>query len=335
MNKGMDLLKRIAGTLMLPVAMFIIMKTICDANGKTYFGTLAMWRTLIVDIAVSVTCAMGIGLQFKNGRFDFSGGAIMLVAAIVAGTVSRTNSSTLLFCVLCLVVCVVLSVVVALVYVYGRLPIMIATLGMALLYEAITPLIFGGGGINLVSVSFIKKLSTFPLVLIPFVGAVAVYAFYSYVTTTGKQSLLLAQNQQAAVNIGISENKNVILSYVYSGLIFGFATMIWASTGKHDASYSSLSTVGELFSNILPVFVGLYIGVFCGDTIGIIMGSLSICMMTFGLKAVLKAEMGSAVSIAMMGVFVFLVNLVAGQAGNIKKLFAMLFATHKPAKTES
>ena len=212
---------------------------------------------------------------------------------------------------------------------------MIATLGMALLYEAITPLIFGGGGINLVSVSFIKKLSTFPLVLIPFVGAVAVYAFYSYVTTTGKQSLLLAQNQQAAVNIGISENKNVILSYVYSGLIFGFATMIWASTGKHDASYSSLSTVGELFSNILPVFVGLYIGVFCGDTIGIIMGSLSICMMTFGLKAVLKAEMGSAVSIAMMGVFVFLVNLVAGQAGNIKKLFAMLFATHKPAKTES
>lgn len=335
MNKGMDLLKRIAGTLMLPVAMFIIMKIICDANGKTYFGTLAMWRTLIVDIAVSVTCAMGIGLQFKNGRFDFSGGAIMLVAAIVAGTVSRTNSSTLLFCVLCLVVCVVLSVIVALVYVYGRLPIMIATLGMALLYEAITPLIFGGGGINLVSVSFIKKLSTFPLVLIPFVGAVAVYAFYSYVTTTGKQSLLLAQNQQAAVNIGISENKNVILSYVYSGLIFGFATMIWASTGKHDASYSSLSTVGELFSNILPVFVGLYIGVFCGDTIGIIMGSLSICMMTFGLKAVLKAEMGSAVSIAMMGVFVFLVNLVAGQAGNIKKLFAMLFATHKPAKTES
>ncbi len=337
MNKGMDLLKRIAGTLMLPVAMFIVMKLICDANGKTYFGTLPMWRTLIVDIAVSVSCAMGIGLQFKNGRFDFSGGSIMLVAAIVAGNVGRygNNSSPLIFCLVCMAVCVALSVIVSLVYVYGRLPIMIATLGMALLYEAVTPLIFGGGGINLVSVRFLKQLSTYPLVLIPFFGAVAVYAVYSYVTTTGKQSLLLAQNQQAAVNIGISEKKNVILSYVYSGLIFGFATMIWASTGKHDASYSSLSTVGELFSNILPVFVGLYIGVFCGDTIGIIMGSLTICMMTFGLKAVLAAEMGSAVSIAMMGIFVFLVNLVAGQAGSIKKLFGMLFAARKPAKTEN
>lgn len=333
MNKGVDIIKRIAGTLFLPVAMFVVMKLICDANGKTYFGSITMWRSLIVDIAVSVSCAMGIGLQFKNGRFDFSGGAIMLVAAIVAGNVSRSSNSTLLFGVVCIAVCVALSVLVALVYVYGRLPIMIATLGMALLFEAITPLMFGGGGVNLISVSFIKKLSTFPLVLIPFGGAVAVYAIYSYVTTTGKQSLLLAHQQQAAVNIGISETKNVILSYIYSGLIFGFATMIWASIGKHDASYSSLSTVGELFSNILPVFVGLYIGVFCGDTIGIIMGSLSICMMTFGLKAVLTAEMGSAVSIAMMGVFVFLVNLVAGQGGNIKKLFGMLFATHKPART--
>ena len=325
MNKGMDLLKRIAGTLMLPVAMFIVMKIICDANGKTYFGTLAMWRTLIVDIAVSVTCAMGIGLQFKNGRFDFSGGAIMLVAAIVAGTVSRSSSSTLLFSVLCIVVCVVLSVIVALVYVYGRLPIMIATLGMALLYEAITPLIFGGGGINLVSVSFIKKLSTFPLVLIPFAGAVAVYAFYSYVTTTGKQSLLLARNQQAAVNIGISENKNVILSYVYSGIIFGFATMIWASTGKHDASYSSLSTVGELFSNILPVFVGLYIGVFCGDTIGIIVGSVTLSLLSYGLTAVFANNLGTAISNICMGAFILLINVVSAQGRNLLKTIGRVF----------
>ena len=337
MKKALSILKRVAGTLMLPVIMFVIMKILCSANGKLYLANSKMWMIIIPNVAVTVACAMGIGLQFKNGRFDFSGGAIMLLSAIIAGSIARDSgtNSPLLFCVIAIGMCVFLSVCVAMVYVYGRLPIMIATIGMALLYESITPLIFGGGGVNLISVSFIKQLSSFPLVLIPFAGAVAVYAVYNYLATTGKQSLLLAKNQQSAVNIGINEGKNVILSYVYSGLIFGFATIMWASMGKRDASFSSLSTVGELFSNILPVFVGLYIGAFCGDTIGIIMGSLSICMMTFGLKAVLKAEMGSAVSIAMMGVFVFLVNLVAGQAGNIKKLFAMLFATHKPAKTES
>ena len=127
------------------------------------------------------------------------------------------------------------------------------------------------------------------------------------------------------MNIGINEGKNVIISYVYSGLIFGFATIMWASMGKRDASFSSLSTVGELFSNILPVFVGLYIGAFCGDTIGIIMGSLAIVMMKTGLTTVFKAELGGAISTAMMGLFVFIVNLVAGQSKNIKKFFLKLF----------
>ncbi|MCD7763753.1 MAG: hypothetical protein LUI14_11280 [Lachnospiraceae bacterium] len=333
MKKGRELMIKIAGTLGLPAAMYIIMMILCFANGKTYFGSLAMWRSIIVNIAVSVSCAMGIGLQFKSGRFDFSGGSIMLVAAIVAGNAAKNHDGNLvLFGVLCIGVCVILSIGVALVYVYGRLPIMISTIGMALLYESITPLIFGGGGINLVGNMSLKKFSVYPGVLFPFLGSVAVYAVFSYLSKTGKQSVLLANNQGAAVNIGINETKNVIISYVYSGLIFGFATMIYASTAIHNASYTSLSTAGELFSNILPVFVGLYIGVFCGDTIGIIMGSISICLMTYGLQAILKAELGSAVSTAMMGIFVLLVNLAAGQSGNIKKIFAKMFAVHKKSR---
>lgn len=327
MNKGADVIKRIAGTIMLPLAMFIIMMIFCRSNGVDYFGTTVMWRSLIVDIAVSVTCAMGIGLQFKNGRFDFSGGSIMLMSAIISGNLAvKCGNNVPLFIILCLGCCIVLSVGVSLVYVYGRLPIMITTIGMALLYESITPLIFGGQGINVLANMTLRQFSSFPGVLFPFAGAIVVYAIYNYVASTGKQAVLLSKNQQAAVNIGINERRNVIISYVYSGAIFGFATMIYTSTGLHGASFASLSTVGELFTNILPVFVGLYIGVFCGDTIGIIMGSTTICMMSFGLRAVLSAEMGSAVSTAMMGIFILLVNLVAGQAGNIKMVFAKMFA---------
>ena len=43
-------------------------------------------------------------------------------------------------------------------------------------------------------------------------------------------------------------------------------------------------------------------------------------MMKTGLTTVFKAELGGAISTAMMGLFVFLVNLVAGQSGNLKKL---------------
>lgn len=321
--KRKSLLTRIVGTLALPVVMYLIMMALCYANGKMYYGTWDMWRTLIVDIALSLTCAMGIGLQFKCGRFDFSGGAIMLLTSIVAGNVAlEMDNSIGIMVLLCIVGCVVLSVLVALFYVYGRVPIVITTIGFAMLYESVTCLIYKSRGVNIVSNMTLRLFSTYPAVLIPMAAAILLYAFYSYCTVSGKQSQLLANNQQAAVNIGVKEKKNVIVSYVFSGLIFGFATVIYMANGMHRAATTSMSTVGELFSNILPVFIGLIVGAFCGDTIGIIVGSLSLCLMSYGLKAVYSDELGAAISTICMGVFILVINVIGSQGGKVAKLFA-------------
>lgn len=313
---------RIIGTLALPVAMYLIMMALCFSHGKMYFGTWNMWKTLIVDIALSVTCAMGIGLQFKCGRFDFSGGSIMLLTSIVAGNVAlRMGNNVPMMIVLCLAGCVVMSVLVAIFYVYGRIPIVITTIGFAMLYESVTCLIYGGRGINIVSNMTLRVFSAYPWVVVPMVVAIAIYAFYSYCTVSGKQARLLANNQQAAVNIGVKEQKNVIVSYVFSGLIFGCATIIYIANGMHRAASTSMATVGELFSNILPVFIGLIVGTFCGDTIGTIVGSLTLCLMSYGLKAVYSDELGAAISTICMGAFVLIINTIGAQGGNIVKLF--------------
>lgn len=325
MKKTKKWLKNITGTLALPVFMYLIMLAACYANGKTYYGTWAMWKPLIVDITVSVTCAMGIGLQFKCGRFDFSGGAIMLLAAIIAGnTAKNMGSNPVLFFGMCIVICVVISMITAVIYVYGRLPIVIVTIGMALIYEAVTCMIFNGAGINLVANMNLKIFSSYPVVLIPLVGAIAVYVFFSSFTIAGKQSALLANNQQSAVNIGVDEKENILISYLFSGLIFGFAAAVYASTGIHNAAFSSLATVGELFTNILPVFIGLLIARYSGDALGIIVGSVTLCLMSFGLKAVFAAEMGAAVSVVITGLFVLAVNVVSAQGRSMTRLFRRL-----------
>lgn len=325
-------LSRILGTLALPVAMYLIMMILCFSKGKMYFGTWNMWRTLIVDIALSITCAMGIGLQFKCGRFDFSGGAIMLLTSIVAGNVALSmDNSVAAMVVLCIALCVILSVLVAVFYVFGRVPIVITTIGFAMLYESVTCLIYGSRGINIVSNMTLRIFSTYPYALIPLALAIAIYAFYSYCTVSGKQAQLLANNQQAAVNIGIREKKNVIISYVFSGLIFGCATIIYMANGMHRAATTSMATVGELFSNILPVFIGLIVGVFCGDTIGTIVGSLTLCLMSYGLKAVFSDELGAAISTICMGVFILVINVIGSQGGNIVKLLRRKPKEEEPA----
>lgn len=138
-EKIQSILKNICGALVLPVLMYVVMMIFCFQNGKMYYGSVAMWRSLISTIAASATCAYGIGIQFKSGRLDFSAGSVMLLSAIIAGNVSQMfGNNLIIFSLLCIFLCVLLNIGVAIVYIYGRLPIIIVTLGMALLYESIT-----------------------------------------------------------------------------------------------------------------------------------------------------------------------------------------------------
>lgn len=324
-NKVTSALKRIVGTLMLPVAVYLAVMWLCYSHGKAnVFNN--MWVPVIPNIAISVGCAMGIGLQFKNGRFDFSGGSIMLLSGIIAGNLAtRAGNSLVLMCVLSIVCCIVLSMAVGVFYVFARVPIIIATIGFALLYESITCLVFSGTGINLISNMTLNKFARYPLAVLPVVLAIAVYAVYSYLTTSGRQAVLLANNQQSAVNIGINERGNVLLSYFFSGLIFGLTTIVWLAKAKHDAAYVSMSTVGELFSNILPVFIGLMLVKFCGDTIGIIMGSVTLSILSYGLTAVFANNLGTAISNICMGVFILVINVLSAQGRTLLRFIGSLF----------
>jgi len=299
--------QRIIGSLAMSVIMYLVMLVACIAVGKPYFGSLIIWKPLSVNIATAVTVAMAIGLQLKNGRFDFSGGGIMLLTAIVAGRISQDyfSSNVLIFCIVCVVLCTVLSIAVSLLYVYGRNPLMIVTIGMALLYEALTCVVWDGGGVRLISDINIKALSAFPAALVPMVLAILVYFYYINFTVWGKQSEILSHNQQSAVNIGVNENKNVVISYVFSGIIFGLATIIFASTEVRSGAFTQFSTVGQLFTNILPVFIGLMLARYCGDTLGIILGAITLCVMNYGLQIVFSAELGSAIAAFCTGIFIF------------------------------
>lgn len=271
----------------------------------------------MTNIAVATTMALGIGLQFNNGRFDFSGGAVMLLAAIISGNVAaKAGNNLIIYAVLCIALTTLFSVAVSLLYVYGRLPVAITTITMALILEAITPLVFNGAGVNLVAKLELKKLTVYPGVLIPFILAILIYIFYKNYTLSGKQSLLLAKNQGAAVDIGINEKRNVIISYVYSGMLFGLATIIWTPQTIKAASFTSLSTVGALFTNILPVFIGLALSKYCGEAIGTVMGAVTLSLMTYGLQAVLSNEMGAALSMAITGIFIFVFNIITTPYGS-------------------
>ncbi len=284
-NKAVDILKRFFLTILFPLIIYVVMFILTRSRGITYYGLTAdMWRTVLVNTSMTGVAALAIWLQVKDGRFDFSGGATMVLTAILAGNiVLQFNLSPIAYLILCIVFAVIICTVTSLIYIIGRLPIMICTIGAALLYESITYLVFSAQGLNMMSNTKLTIFGRMPYILIVLAVALAVFVGYSYFTVSGKRAKLLANNQQAAVNIGVKENKNVIQTFMVCGVLLGCAAAIYGSNNT-VAPQSGLSTAGTLFSNIIPAFMGMFVGVASVDAIGVVVAAFGMEILNYGLS---------------------------------------------------
>lgn len=325
----MKLLKKILLSLLFPVLMFLVMLAItagndaCYVNGKFIFLGQDLVRFVITNACQSICVALAIWMQLKNGRFDFSNGAAMILTAIIAGNVGlRTGSPwlTMLVAVLC---GIVLCAFTAAVYMLGRLPIVIATIGVTLLYESLTYLIFGGGGVS----TFYQNdtLSIFghlPGVLLPTALAMGIFLFYSNYTVTGRKGKILANNQSAGVNIGIWEEANVSQTGMFCGAIVGLAATIYVSQ-NNVVPQASLSTAGIMFSYIVPVYMGMFIGLASNDVIGISIAAVGMAIFNYGLNCMNLG--GGGWQQIIMGLFMMGFYTFSAQFEKIKNVFRRKF----------
>ncbi len=281
--------KQTGATLALPVIVYVLLLIISGIGGHGFLNIFsgAALSSILTDAAYMTIVALGIGFQLKFGRFDFSGGALIVVSATIGGVVADACSGGIIVLVIVSVVtAVVLSVINASVYSWLKIPISVVSLAMAYLFEAIPGIVLGGdAGPNIMFMSEYNKLGLFPLIFVPFAVACILYFCYDKFTVVGRQSTLLARNQGAAVNIGINEKKNVIVCYIVSGILFGLAGAVYATQNTLVVITTPLQTAGTLFSNIIPSLVGLFLSRFIDDTLGTFVGAFTISMLYFGLES--------------------------------------------------
>lgn len=286
-NKVMNFCKRFFLSILFPLVIYLVMFVIVRGKGVTYYGfTWDMWRSVLVNTATTAVAALAIWTQIKNGRFDFSGGSIMVLSAILAGNLSlQHHFGPVAYLLLCVAFGAVLSTVTGLVYVYGRLPIMICTIGMALVYESITYQVYDAQGLNMMSNTTVTIFGRMPYILIVLALALAVFLIYCYLTVPGKRAKLLSGNQQASVNIGINENKNVLQTFFMCGLLLGCAGAIFGSNNV-VAPQASLSTANTLFANIIPAYMGMFVGAASIDAIGVVLAAMGMAILNYGLSCI-------------------------------------------------
>lgn len=329
----MKVIRKTALTLLFPILMFLVMLAITASNEKCYVdGKLIFLGTdlicqVFINACQTVCVALAIWLQLKNGRFDFSGGATMVVAAIIAGNIGLQTQSSLASIFAALATALVLSCCTSLIYIIGRVPIIICTIGMTLLYEALTYLVFGGQGVRaFYSTYTISVFGRVPGIFLPTTIAVAVFTIFTYFTSAGRKGKILSNNQSAGVNIGIDEKKNIFVSYIFTGVILGMAAIIYVSQNAVTPQ-SSLATSSILFSYIVPVFMGTFIGLASCDVVGIIIAAIGMEIMNYGLNC-LNLGAGGWQQI-IMGIFVLGFYTFSAQIDTIQGLAAKIFGKQK------
>ncbi|MDE5818887.1 MAG: sugar ABC transporter permease [Lachnospiraceae bacterium] len=275
-TKNKNIFKQIAGTAAIPAAAFLIVLILCSARGVKLFETEGNWILFFRAAASVMLTTFALSLNLNSGRFDFSIGSVSLLSSVISASICTSlGLPTIPMLIISIAAGAVLGMVSGLIYVIVKLPPIIVSLGVALFYEGLAFAITNGYGVSFVANT---ELTSFPSVLnyvLIILFGLLIFIFLFDHTKFGYEYKALVSGQKVAINTGIKEVPNAILCYTIAGALMGVVGFIRATqTGTIQMSLN-FGSIGVMFTAFLPMFIGGFIGRFCNEKIGYLLGAIT------------------------------------------------------------
>ena len=233
---------------------------------------------------IATTGAVGFYFVMVMGMFDFSIGANIMLSAIVgsvfAGRLGMGYFGLILGCVLTGTVVGFLN---GFFYVNLRIPSMIVTTGLALIYESVANYI--AGGVEQTLSSELRIFGRMPgdiiLALIAFITA---YLILNY-TKIGTYTYAIGSNEFVAKNMGINVKKYKVIAFIISGAFLGVMSILTISYGSSMVAVTGMASMSRNFIPTMGCFFGLAFKKYGMPLQAIIIGEFVINIIFFGFIA--------------------------------------------------
>ena len=311
--------KKIIGTLAIPVIVAAVLLILCAANGKSMIANRTSFNFFTLYAAIVMITTMALSINLGSGRFDFSLGAMAVLASVLSSKLSfallsgGAGSAVLMLC-LNVVFGALLGLVSGALYVTLRIPPIITSLGVTLIYEGITFTITGGkyvmNEVRSASMTAFAGNWYFPALLIAVVLIFIIYLFDH--TRFGYD----------AVNTGIREVPNAVWCYVICGALMGIVGFLNAARSSNiNGGSLNFGSIGIMFTAFLPMFIGGYIGRYSNDKLGYLMAALCMSMLNSTFAAFsneINASAQSIINAVLLVVFLIYLN----NEGLLKKILS-------------
>lgn len=275
-TNNMNIFTRLAKIAVIPAATFLIVFVLCSAQGVKLFETEGNWILFFRAASSVMLVTFALSLNLNSGRFDFSIGSVALLSSVISASICTTAGlPTPVMLIISILAGAVFGMISGAVYVIVKLPPIIVSLGIALFYEGLAFSITKGYGVSFVAN---KELTSFPSVfnyLLIIAAGLAVFIFIFDYTQFGYDYKALLSGQKVAVNTGIKEVPNAIGCYTIAGALMGVVGFISATNTGTIQMALNFGSIGTMFTAFLPMFIGGFIGRFCNEKIGYLLGAVT------------------------------------------------------------
>jgi len=240
--------------------------------------------------------ALGMTLIIISKGIDLSVGSILAFAGIVAATLGQVSTATTKYFPSLVDLPIIVPILAALaiglllgainggLIAHTGIPAFIATLGMMTMARGFTLMYTGGKPVSQLTPDFMligSKIGPVPVpVLIYALMIVITWVLLNY-TSFGKNIYAIGGNIKAAEISGVNVKKNLMLLYMYAGLMCGVAALVFA--GRVGSVQTGAATGYELTAIAASVIGGTSFDGGIGTVGGAVIGALVLGVLRNGL----------------------------------------------------
>jgi len=277
-NKVVDILNRTWKTLVLPAIVFLAFSLILGEDWLN--GRLQL--TILRQCVQPVLICFGMGLLMYMGMMDFSLGAVVYTSAIVASylAIHTFDGGIPLFAVLTVLISVMLCTVTGLLYNALRIPSLVLSLGLAMIYESLGRVLVPSGTGEIGARDGFLARSPYCFIFFA-IAFVLFFVIFNY-TTFGHNLRAIGASQQVASSAGINIKKTKLTAFMLCGVFVGLSAVIFLSNSVKVYAASNMSSFAAIMDAFMGNFIAMFLAQFSGFPIGLCVGVYTMKMLAVG-----------------------------------------------------
>ena len=214
----------------------VLLSVLVQSRNKMFF-TYENIEDLLANTSILAVLAVGMMMVIISGGIDLSIGSVIALSgmSVTKLMIAYPNIPTPVAVLLGMLIGVVCGTITGFLVAWGKVPPIIASLGMMNVYRGLTYIVSDGLWVSahqmtpgfkaLSTGSFLYIRNFVWIVLITYLIA---YVFLEY-TQTGRRIYAVGSSAESAVISGIKKGKTLVQTYAAMGMLAGLAGIMWVS----------------------------------------------------------------------------------------------------------